>query len=502
MTASNHKGPVSALPGTEANAGSSSEQGSVSSGSTRPPRLGILGSEDWWAVWIGLGIVVLALILWVGGGSLNIFAAKIPSWPDWAFLLHGGTTLKDGETVAVAGLVERLPNLVLLYLLYTAAFGVVALALRLRLAAFIGGFTLLFVFSLVINVLSSSAWATSYNFEAPLVALVIGLVIGNLVDVERYFGGALRTELYVKVGIVLLGATLPFTVILQAGPVALLQASAIAIATFLIIFFVAVKLFGIDKRFAATLSAGGSICGVSASIAVGSAVKARKEHVSATISIVVVWSIIAIFVLTGLSKVFGLADGVAGAWIGTSEFADAAGITAASSFGDDGIAAFTLIKVVGRDIFIGVWSLILAIIAIAVWDRRDRVAAARAAGEDDREVVHERADVAQIWRRFPKFVLGFFVASILLTVVIAASGSSAGDVISSDVVAPIKELRTWAFTFTFLSIGLTTRFRALSSLGWRPVAAFSVGAVINIVLGFLISALVFGHVWANIGAGS
>ncbi|WP_228488958.1 hypothetical protein [Raineyella fluvialis] len=65
-------------------------------------------------------------------------------------------------------------------------------------------------------------------------------------------------------------------------------------------------------------------------------------------------------------------------------------------------------------------------------------------------------------------------------------------------VNPIKDIRTWVFTFTFLSIGLTTRFRALTSVGWRPLAAFSAGAVVNIVLGFVLSAGLLAGFWSSL----
>lgn len=439
------------------------------------PRSPLLASEDWWAVWLGLGIVVFAIVLWLAGGTLNFFA---PNFPKWTSLGQLGT-----------GLGARWPNTVALFVLYTAVFSLVAHFLGVKVRQFVTGFVLLFALSIVIVLFSQWKPANQYNLEAPIVALVLGLVIGNLVAVPTWFGSALRTELYVKVGVILLGATLPFTLILKAGPVALIQASIIAIITFLVIYFVGVKLFHLDRRFAATLAAGGSICGVSASIAVGSSVKAKKEHVSASLSLVVVWAIIAIFLLTAVAKAIGLPDGVAGAWIGTSEFADAAGITAASSFGDAGIQAFTLVKVVGRDIFIGVWSLVLALIAIYIWDR-DKTAAG-----EPKEKVHK----GQVWERFPKFVLGFFAASILLTLLITIAGPSHATAIDKLVTTPVKELRTWAFTFTFLSIGLTTRFRELTSVGWKPVATFSIGAVVNIVLGFVLSAGILGSYWAALG---
>ncbi|MPM99168.1 hypothetical protein SDC9_146359 [bioreactor metagenome] len=157
-----------------------------------------------------------------------------------------------------------------------------------------------------------------------------------------------------------MGATLPFTLILQSGPIAFLQATVVAVTTFLTIYWAGSRLFGLDKRFATTLAAGGSICGVSASIAIGGSVKAEKEHVSVAISLVVVYAMIVVFLLPMVIKAFGIPSGPAGAWIGTSEFADAAGMAAASAIDEQAIKTFTLMKVVGRDMFVGIWCFSMA----------------------------------------------------------------------------------------------------------------------------------------------
>ena len=149
----------------------------------------------------------------------------------------------------------------------------------------------------------------------------------------------------------------------------IVQAAIVSLATFGVIYLAAVRL-GLDRRLAAVLGTGGAVCGVSGSIAVGGAVGARREHVSVAISLVVLWAIVMIFVLPLLSRALGLSTGVAGAWIGTSEFADAAGLAAAQAYGgyagnvpgihgsaDAAVSAFTLMKVIGRDIWIGVWAL-------------------------------------------------------------------------------------------------------------------------------------------------
>src|SRR5947208_7040515 len=113
-----------------------------------------------------------------------------------------------------------------------------------------------------------------------------------------------------------------------AGPVAILQASIVSVVTFAVIYWVGTRL-GLDRRFAATLGAGGAVCGVSAAIAIAGAVGARKEDAPIAITTVVLWAIVMIFALPFAARSLGLSAGVAGAWIGTSEFADAAGFAAA-----------------------------------------------------------------------------------------------------------------------------------------------------------------------------
>jgi uncharacterized membrane protein YadS len=326
--------------------------------------------------------------------------------------------------------------------------------------------------------------------------LLLGLLISNTVGLPRWMDAGFRVEFYVKIGIILLGATLPFTLLVWAGPVAILQASIVSIVTFLVIFNVARRL-GLDRRLAATLGAGGAVCGVSASIAIAGAVGAKKGDAPIAITVVILWAIVMIFVLPFASQFLHLPTGVAGAWIGTSEFADAAGFAAAQTYGgfagpasgisgtaDQAVWAFTLMKVVGRDVWIGIWAFVLAIIATTRWERAES---------------GRKPDAAEIWWRFPKFVIGFVLASLLITWVSHAySLADFGKVVVPALVDPIKNLRTWAFIFCFFSIGLTTRFRELAHAGRKPFLAFSAGVIVNVILGFVLSAYVFASHWTNL----
>jgi uncharacterized membrane protein YadS len=309
---------------------------------------------------------------------------------------------------------------------------------------------------------------------------------------------------------------------------------------------------------------------VSASIAVGGAVKAKNEHISISIAVVTVWAIVMIFALTFVLKqvVPGMiSPGVAGAIVGTSEFADAAGFAVAAElatrFGEAPIHTFTLMKVIGRDIWIGIWALILAVVSVMYWET---------------ETGEKKAAVGPgiIWERFPKFVLGFLAASLIMSWVstmvpadyrgkanlagkfkgkeykadfsnyqlpaqfadrikidmekgqatvkgelsdadlkvltdgatpeqaivfsqLVASSSWFDRVLNPDVISPIKKLRSWAFVFCFLCIGLSTRFAELAHFGLKPFWAFTIGVLVNVPLGIILSAIAFKDYWMKIG---
>jgi uncharacterized membrane protein YadS len=292
--------------------------------------------EDWWAVWLGLSIVIVATVAFLAGGTIKPIAVKPASWDSLA-------TLGDHFAAQWQWYLAQL-------LLWLAVFGVSASAMR-------------------------------WKLGEPLVALVVGLLISNLSPLSRWMDAGFRVEYHIKTGIVLLGATLPFTLIIWAGPLAMLQATIVSVVTFAVIYY-ASRALGLDCRLGACLGGGGAICGVSGAIAMTGAVKATKEQVAIAITLVILWAIVMIFFLPFASKSLQLHAAVAGAWIGNSEFADAAGLAAAQTYGgmaeasagaiqgtaEQSLQAFILMKVIGRDTWIGIWAFIFALIATTRWE--------------------------------------------------------------------------------------------------------------------------------------
>jgi uncharacterized membrane protein YadS len=444
---------------------------------------GLFDNEDLWAIWIGVGLVIVATIWFEAGSSIKWLSIAPAKWTHVAEL--------------VPQFEAHWQQYLALYVLFAALFGLATWSLEIPLFNFLRSFTFVYVVAVPIFALGQWDQASYYNLEPPLVALLLGLIISNLIGLPQWMDSGFRVEFYVKTGIVLLGATLPFSLIIWAGPVAIVQAGIVSIITFLVIFFVGTRL-GLDRRLSAVLGAGGAVCGVSGAIAIAGAVGAKREHAPIAITLVIFWAIVMIFVLPLVSRELALPTGVAGAWIGTSEFADAAGFAAAQTYSgyaghvanisgtsQAALTSFTLMKVIGRDAWIGIWAFVLAFIATTRWQSEDGV--------------RTPADARQIWARFPKFVFGFLIASAIITY--ATSGEAFADfnkVVNPELVTPLKNLRTWAFIFCFFSIGLTTRFKQLAGAAGRPFWAFSAGVAVNVVIGFVLSTQVFVEHWKGL----
>ena len=265
-------------------------------------------TDDAWAIAIGLCLIVSGLILFAEGSSLPAWLAIVPpKWTDPAQLEHH---------FLVAWPRYGAQFIIWLMLITTALS-----ALGHRPSSILPGMAALYVATVGLLAVGQWADAVTYNLEPPLLALALGLVVANSRLLPRAADAAFRVDFFIKLGVVLLGATLPLSLLIWAGPVALLQASIVSVATFTVIYGVG-RALGIEQRFAAVLGVGGAVCGVSAAIAVAAAVGARKQDAGVVISIVVVWAIVMVFALPFAASALHLPAGVGGAWIGTSEFAD------------------------------------------------------------------------------------------------------------------------------------------------------------------------------------
>src|SRR5882757_8730030 len=323
------------------------------------------------------------------------------------------------------------------------------------------------------------SWSLKLTNEGGfVVALLAGLIIANFFPkLAEWLKEAIRPELYIKIAIVILGATVAVTAAarLNLASSLLLRGAAAIVEAYLIywavIYYIARKWFGFSREWSVPLASGISICGVAAAIATGGAIRARPAVPVLVSSLVVVFAVVEVLILPFLAQTFLWQEPlVAGAWIGLAVKTDGAAVAGGGISGSlilakaaaEGIRyqpgwilGTTATVKVFIDIFIGIWAFVLGYI----WT--NHINATRDA---------DKAKVAEIWERFPKFILGFLV-TFLIGLYLALGTTSD---LAAKVPAAIGEANTFRvifFILTFFSIGVLSNFRKLWQEGFGKLAA-------------------------------
>ena len=303
--------------------------------------------------------------------------------------------------------------------------------------------------------------------EYPLWAVGLGLIVNLIVTaggVRGQINQAFRTELYLKTGLVLMGATINFRDILTIGARGIIQALLVVTTVFLVTWVVSDWL-RLDQKLKAVMSAAVAICGISAAIAAAGAVLARKEQLAYVTTLVILFALPLMVIQPYLANLMGLSPSVAGAWIGGNIDTTAAVVGAGAIHSEQAMKVASIVKM-SQNALIGVVAFLLALHWVVVVER-----------------ARERPRPKEIWVRFPKFVLGFIAASLLVTL----------GLLDPAQVKAVTGLRNWFLTLAFVSIGLELRFREVKAIGGRPALAYLAASVFNTSFALGIAWILFGR---------
>lgn len=334
-------------------------------------------------------------------------------------------------------------------------------------------FPIIFVIALVATIITGNGGVKGLGLEAVIFSLSFGLIIGNLVKLPQWFRDALSAELFVKIGLVLLGTGVIFGDILRAGSLGLIQALIVVISVWYFAFWVCKRL-KLDEELTMMISSAVSICGVSAAIATAGAIRGDSKKLSYVISLVLITAIPMMIGMPYLARYLGLSQEVTGAWLGGTIDTTGAVVASGTLVGEVALSTSTIVKF-SQNVLLG-----LAAFAISVyWTYSGNK-------KSDQKV--DKPTGAVIWERFPKFVLGFIAASLLFSFVIDPEKVKA-------VKDSLKSIQTLWFVLAFTSIGLETRFSDLfNAEGRKPLYAFLVAQVFNIIVTLIVAYYLFGQV--------
>lgn len=430
-------------------------------------------SEDWLAFGVGVILVASCLFAVLLSGGANPLSDYLSLPGKWSQSPVEGLS---GKAIGIVGA-------------GVATLLVFGAATRLggeALGRFARGFAGVFLLALVAFVMAKQIVVAYYGLAYALWAIVLGLLISNTVGTPAWGRPALRTELYMKVGLVLLGAEILIGRLLAFGLPGIGIAWIVTPIVLCTTFWFGQRVLRIESpSLNMVVSADMSVCGVSAAIATAAATRAKREELSLAIGLSVAFTAGMMVVMPLVVRAMGLPPAIGGAWIGgvidSTGAVGAAGALLSTEGDDTALVAATTVKMI-QNILIGVIAFAVAVYWVSVVER-----------DTDEAEDRPKPSVLEIWRRFPKFILGFLGASLVASA-IHAWHADGPELIDALIGGSTKTLRNWCFCLAFVSIGLETHFRTLMRTvqGGKPLLLYVCGQSLNLVLTLLMSWLMLG----------
>jgi uncharacterized integral membrane protein (TIGR00698 family) len=426
--------------------------------------------EDWLAVWIGFIVIALGCIAVLTEG-FDFSAAKFGTWHWWENVeekkalgaqLKGVFWIKMLRTFLVTGI------------LFTIGIKLIGE----KVGKFIPAFIVLFIIATIVRMVSAEFTLNRY-LEWAFWALLIGLLISNTVGTPEWLKPAIKTEFYIKTGLVIMGFSVLFSNIAKFGLYGLGIAWIVTPIVIIFMWWFGTKILKIDnKPLVITMASATSVCGTSAAIATGAAAKAKKEDLSLAISISIIFTILMMVFEPMIIRACGMTQLMGGALIGGTVDSTGAVVLAGNALGEEAEQAAVLVKSI-QNILIGFIAFFVAIFFATKVDKTG----------------DSKVGAGEIWNRFPKFIIGFFVASLVASFIVLPLTDGATVKAINGV---LDQYKNWAFVMAFTSIGLDTNFKSLikQMQGGKVLWLYIVGQVFNILLTlfavwFLLSGVIF-----------
>ena len=439
-------------------------------------------SEDWLAILIG-GLLVLASIAAVllNGRQTPLADAEknSPAWvnPLKTYLAVPGKWTSDPT--------ESLKTFTGIFGAFLATAAVFACGIAISSGdplRFLLTFSVVFLFGIVAYIMAEQSVIKNHGLEYALWALLLGLLVSNTSGTPQFMKPAIRTELYIKTGLVLLGCEVLLSQLAALGLPGICISWVVTPIVLITTFWFGQRVLRIESpSLNMVISADMSVCGVSAAIATAAACRAKKEELSTAVGISLAFTVLMMIVMPWFISRVGLDPVIAGAWIGgTIDSTGAVGV-AGALLGDTASKVAVTVKMI-QNMLIGVVAFGVAVYWVSKVERTDNV----------------KPDITEIWRRFPKFILGFIGSSLLISL-LHAQLDGGDDFYKAVVDGSAKTLRNWCFCLAFVSIGLETDFRSLAQFfrGGKAFTLYVCGQLLNLLLTLAMSWLMFRIVFPD-----
>lgn len=317
----------------------------------------------------------------------------------------------------------------------------------------------------------TDAFAAAHGVILPrgeyiLWSILLGLVLANTMGVPRVFRAGVATyEFWLKLGIVLLGAQFLIGEMLHLGGISLVLV-AFEIVFSLVFMTLLGRSFRLRPKLISLLAIGSSVCGVSAILATCGVIGADDEDTSYAIAAILALGAMSLVLFPLIGHALHLNDRAYGLWAGLA-VDNTAEATAAGAIYSEAAGKMAVLAKTCRNSMLG-----FVVLGYALyWGSR---------GEAKR--VTNKA--LFLWQKFPKFVLGFLLISLLASLGLFNHAQTVS----------IANLSHWAFLLAFAGVGFRSNLRELGRQGARP---FVVGVIGEVAIALITLGLIYGagRVW-------
>ena len=427
-------------------------------------------TEDWLACWLGFIIIAIGAVA-VLTKAFDFSALKFGTWHLWE-------NIEPHKALSAQINGAFWWKLLRTFCVLAVLFGAGVKLQGEKLKKYLPAFVVLFVLAVIVRLISAEFTLNRY-LEWAFWALLVGLLISNTVGTPEWLKPAIRTEFYIKTGLVIMGFSVLFSNIAKFGLYGLGIAWIVTPIVIIFMWWLGTKVLKIDnKPLVITLAAATSVCGTSAAIATGAAAKAKKDDLSLAISISIIFTILMMVFEPMIIRWAGMNQLMGGSLIGGTVDSTGAVVLAGNALGPEAEQAAVLVKSI-QNILIGFIAFFVALFFALRVDKSGS----------------SKVGAGEIWTRFPKFIIGFFVASLVASFVfLPLCGGSEVKAING----VLDQYKNWAFVLAFTSIGLDTNFKSLikQMQGGKVLWLYVVGQAFNIALTlfavwFLLSGVVF-----------
>jgi len=413
--------------------------------------------EDWWAIWFA---AILTIAVYAG---IITHVPKIGKW----------------ETNPLNAIPLEVIFPVLIMLVGIGLMTTVGMILmKENWKKYIPGFTVIFLIGIISYIFAHQTTVKAWGISYAIWALFFGLLISNTIGTPDWLLKGARSEMFIKTGLVLLGAEILFSKILKLGAPGLVVAWIVTPTVIIFMWFFGTRWLKMtSKQLVIIIAAATSVCGVSAAIATAAACRAKKEELTLAVGMTMIFTVTMMIGMPALTKFIGISPEVGGAWLGGTIDSTGAVVAAGALLGENAEKVAAVVKMI-QNILIGFMAFVIAVLWVTKVDQREG---------------GPKPSLMEIWYRFPKFILGFVMASLIFSFILMP-------VLGGDEVAAIleqtKTFRGWFFCIAFVSIGLESNFKDLASqlVGGKPIILYIVGQSFNIILTLFAAWLAFGGI--------